>query len=80
MKMPYFCNNVADKIHHGVLSPQVIKRDIFDPVNEEHLTSLKKYLTTGRWGDVQFYSEYPYTTVRDTVLTKYANFMLGNIR
>ena len=77
--MPYFCDNVNDKIHYGVLTPPVIKRERFDPMNEEHLSSLKKYLSVGKWGDVQFYSEYPYATVRDTVLTKCANFMLGNI-
>lgn len=74
--MPYFTNNTVDKIHYGVLSPNVIKREIFDPSLEEHTKSLKKYMETGRWGDVQFYSEYPYATVRDTVLTKFAVFNL----
>lgn len=51
-------------------------RTYFDPANKLHCASLKVYLETGSWGDVQFFPEYPYTDVPTTVLAKFAKFRL----
>ncbi len=55
---------------------QIIRREIFDPRKKEHLESLKIFLQTGNWGDIQFYAELPYIEVPMTVLTKYSTYML----
>lgn len=49
----------------------LIRREIFDPKNKEHVDSLKIYLRTGNWGEVQFYAELPYIEVPVTVMRKY---------
>lgn len=49
-----------------------VRRENFEPKNKEHRASLKKFLETGNWGDVQFYAEYPCETVPETVLRKFA--------
>ncbi len=54
-----------------------INRADFDPTVQRHLDSLKKFLETGNWGDIQFFCEYPYTDVPTTVLMKYAAFKLS---
>ena len=54
-----------------------INRVNFDPRKKAHLDSVKKFLETGNWGDVQFYCEYPYTDVPMTVLTKFTAHKLG---
>jgi hypothetical protein len=55
---------------------QLVNRQLFDPTNEAHLISLKNYLRTGNWGDVQFFAELPFVEVPITVLTKYAQHLL----
>lgn len=58
----------------------LINRQIFDPANQQHIDSLRHYLRTGNWGDIQFYEEVPFVEVPATVLTKYAEYMLGVTR
>lgn len=55
---------------------QVVRREIFDPRDKEHLESFKTFLRTGNWGVVQFYPELPYIEVPMTVLMKYSTHML----
>ena len=52
----------------------------FDPANEAHCASLKKFLETGNWGGVMFYPEYPYMDVPTYVLAKFASHQLGVVR
>ena len=59
-----------------VLSEHQVRRESFDSNNKEHRASLKKFLETGNWGDVQFFTEYPYVTVPETVFRKFALAML----
>lgn len=56
---------------------RLVNREIFEPTNEAHVASLKIFLVTGSWGDVQFYPEAPYTEAPATVMTKYARHTLG---
>jgi hypothetical protein len=56
---------------------RLVNREIFDPTNATHLLSLKIFLATGNWGDVQFYPEAPFTEAPATVLTTYARHVLG---
>jgi len=49
-----------------------VRRESFDPTNEEHLASLRKFVSTGSWGEVKFFAEAPFTEVPATVLMKYA--------
>lgn len=58
----------------------LVNRQIFDPANEQHVDSLRHYLRTGNWGDIQFYEEVPFVEVPATVLTKYAQHMLSVTR
>lgn len=50
----------------------LIKREAFNPENTEHLQSYESFLKFGKWGGVQFYCEYPYATVPETVSRKFA--------
>lgn len=54
-----------------------VKREIFDPKNPKHITSLKHFLHTGNWGDVQFEAELPYIEVPMTVIMKYMRWALN---
>ncbi len=64
------------KFSSRVLSKPNVNREMFDPKNKEHRASLKKFIETGNWGDVQFFAEYPYVTVPETVFRKFALAML----
>lgn len=66
----------SENFSSRVLSEPGVRRENFDPKNKEHRASLKKFLETGNWGDIQFYTEYPYVTVPETVLRKFALAML----
>lgn len=59
-----------------VLSGIAHSREFFDPANPVHLASLKSFVNTGNWGEVQFYPELPYTNVPMTVFTKFAKHAL----
>ncbi len=67
--MPHFVNDDTARLERRVVS-NPIKREIFDPNNQEHRQSLLTFLTTGNWGSVHFYAEHPYTTVPETVMRK----------
>jgi hypothetical protein len=56
-----------------------VDRQIFDPANEKHVTSLAEYLRTGNWGEIQFYPELPFVEVPISVLTKFARYQLNVI-
>lgn len=58
------------------LTPHV-RRENFDPTNEEHLASFKHFIVTGNWGNVQFLAELPFIEVPMTVLMKFAGHHLG---
>lgn len=49
---------------------QLVRRETFDPVNQEHIESLKYFLETGSWGKVHFFTEEPFTDVPTSVLMK----------
>lgn len=57
---------MANRVHAAV------NRQFFDPTNEEHLHSYLRFLKEARWGAVQFHCENPYTSVPETVATKFA--------
>lgn len=52
-------------------------RVFFDPKNKAHVSSLKTFLETGRWGDVQFDCEPPFISVPEYVYRKYIAHKLG---
>jgi hypothetical protein len=52
-------------------------RSFFDPTNEAHLASLKKYIETGMWDkNTMFFAEFPFTDAVMTVLMKFARHQL----
>lgn len=57
----------------------LVRREVFDPTNQEHLESFKLFLHTGAWGAVQFYPEVPHIEVPMTVLVKFAKHHLAGI-
>lgn len=62
--------------HKFVKNPQV-RRETFNPENDQHVASFRSFVATGNWGDVMFFSEFPHTTVPSTVTAKYLRYMLG---
>lgn len=62
-----------------ILRKALVRREPFDPKNKEHLKSYKSFLNGGNWGDVQFYCEFPYVTVPETVSRKFANHSLSEL-
>lgn len=74
--MPNFIDSCDPLGKSSLLRTNVVRREIFDPTKHEHQLSLKHYLDTGTWGEIQFYAEHPFTEVPITVLTKYAKFVL----
>lgn len=56
-----------------------INRVEFDATNVDHLESLQHFLNTGRWGNVQFEIEFPYTNVVDAVMKKVTSTHISNI-
>jgi len=78
--MPDFIDHSDFLSRSAVLRNHGRTRVPFDPVNPDHLASLKKFLETGSWGSVMFFPEFPYTDVPTYVLSKYASFQLGASR
>lgn len=64
--------------HSTALRLTRMHRQHFDPKNPAHLESLKTFVETGNWGEVQFYCERPYTDVPMTVLMKFAKAALSD--
>lgn len=60
----------------GVLRGSRVPRTEFDPTNGDHLASVRTFLATGNWGQIQFYPEAPYVSVPETVFRKLANWAL----
>jgi len=61
------------------LASAAIPKVSFDPKNKKHLASLKKFLETGKWGDVRFVAELPHVEVPMTCLVKLANHVLRKV-
>lgn len=70
-----FLNSVRPGVRVGQFS---LPRAAFDPSNTIHLASYHSFLTTGNWGDVQFHTEFPYLSVTETVMRKFALYFLAN--
>lgn len=63
----------------SILRGRVIRREYFDPTNKKHKASLKKFVNTGSWGEIQFFPEAPYVNVPDTVTAKMLKHTLRNV-
>lgn len=63
-----------------ILKQVFIERVYFDPSNAAHVESFKCFISTGNWGDIQFYPELPYIEVPITVLMKFALHQLNTKR
>lgn len=50
---------------------EIVNRVKFDPDNAEHVESFKNFVKTGNWGNIQFFEEFPFTTVPATVTHRY---------
>ena len=59
--------NRESAVSSRILSSTGISRVKFDPANQEHLLSVKSFLETGRWGDVNFLVSQPFTNVPSMV-------------
>lgn len=66
-----------NKYDSVTLSRAMPTRVMFNPKNKKHRESVKKFLETGKWGDVLFQPEYPHVEVPMTVLMKLAEYHLG---
>jgi hypothetical protein len=75
--MPYFADTSDVLNLSTALRRHSVNRVLFDPSLETHLDSMRAFLRTGNWGDVQFYCETPYTDVPMTVLMKFAMYQEG---
>lgn len=75
--MPDFVSTNDFLSGSSVLRTGLVKREHFNPLNEDHLVSLKHFIRTGNWGDIQFYCEQPFSDVPMTVLMKYAGHLLA---
>lgn len=62
-----------------ILAKAVLPKVTFDPKNKKHLASLKKFLSTGNWGEVRFHAELPHVEVPMTCLVKLANHVLTKV-
>lgn len=62
-----------------VLAKAISPKVPFNPKNRKHLASLKKFLTTGNWGDIRFQPELPHVEVPMTCLVKLANHVLAKV-
>lgn len=71
VETPDFLNNSSSLRKHS------IERTNFDPNHIAHIASLRKFIETGNWGDIQFFCESPYTDVPTTVLMKYCSYQLN---
>jgi hypothetical protein len=61
----------------AVLKRSAPRREFFDPKNKTHVESLKIFLSTGKWGSVQFECEPPFISVPEYVFRKYLCHKLG---
>lgn len=59
--------------------PYTLPREVFDPKNRAHLESYEIFLKTGNWGEVKFHIEYPYVSVVETVMRKFALHVIAHM-
>lgn len=78
--MPHFVDTHDFMNRSSVLQRHGNSRVSFDPTNEAHVASFKKFIQTGNWGDVQFYTEFPYTDAPTTVSMRLHEHNLGVTR
>ena len=69
----------APKHKSAALASAAIPKVSFDPKKKQHLASLKKFLETGKWGDVRFIAELPHVEVPATCLHKLAAHVLRKV-
>ena len=62
-----------------ILAKAVMPKVKFDPKNKKHIASLKKFLSSGNWGDTRFVAELPHVEVPMTCLVKLANHVLAKV-
>ena len=60
-----------------ILDRAKVRREQFNPKSRVHRASLKNFLNTGNWGEIQFYPEAPYVSVPETVLRKMSSFAVS---
>lgn len=75
--MVTFLNSADERLQSRILREARVRREEFDPENQEHLKSYNSFLSTGNWRNVYFFCEFPYVTVPETVSRKFAQFMLS---
>lgn len=56
---------------------RLVQREYFNPELDRHVESLRVFLATGNWGEVQFYPEVPFIEVPMTVMMKYLRHALN---
>lgn len=78
--MPDFVQTQDFLSNSTALRQHLASRVVFNPLNDEHIKSLKEFIRTGNWGDVRFFAEAPYTDVPTSVLMKFASQVLGESR
>ena len=77
--MPNFVSDFDERLQSRLLKKNQVRREPFDPENREHQLSLKNFISTGNWKDVQFFAEFPYITVPETVTRKMVMYTLKNV-
>lgn len=75
--MPDFADSSDFLSKSSVLRRAGVNRQFFDPTDAKHIDSLRHFINTGNWGDVQFYCEFPFSDVPMTVLIKYTGYLLN---
>lgn len=80
--MPHFDDSGTQDFltRSAVLRKHGSKRAFFDATDPEHCASLRQFIKTGNWGEVQFFPEFPFTDVPMTVLMKFAGHHLKTER
>lgn len=75
--MPDFADTNDFLNKSTILRRASVNRQHFDPADYDHLESLKTFISTGNWGEIQFFCEFPFTEVPMTVLMKFARHRLN---
>jgi len=56
-----------------------LPREEFTPSKREHVETYRRFLDTGSWGNMQFHIEYPYQSVAETVVNKFALYATSKL-
>jgi hypothetical protein len=78
-KMVNYLNNIDERFQSKILRGNQVRREEFNPKLKDHLKSYQNFLKTGNWGEVQFFCEFPYVTVPETVSRKFACHTLAKM-